>query len=72
MPCRWRSQISLVLGKLLIASTLVILKKLLIVSAIVLTFVRDMKCILAGKERVGGEEFWARMVEVWTAFYYSR
>ena len=39
----------------MIASTLVILKKLLIVSAIVLRFVRDMKCILAGKERVGGE-----------------
>ena len=55
MPCRWRSQISLVLGKLLIASTLVILKKLLIVPAIVLRFARDMKCILTGKERVGGK-----------------
>ena len=31
------------------------LKKLLTVSALVLRFVRYMKCILAGKERVGGQ-----------------
>ena len=31
------------------------LKKLLIASALVLRFVRNMKCILTGKERVGGK-----------------
>ena len=31
------------------------LKKLMIVSALVLRFVRNMKCILTGKESVGGE-----------------
>ena len=31
------------------------LKNLLVVSALVLRFIRNMRCILTGKERVGGE-----------------
>ena len=55
------------------------LKKVLVVSALFLRFVRNMKCILTRKERVGSEvtllekkKFWVRIVEVWTAFCYSR
>ena len=42
-------------GKIIDCKCFSNLKKLLIVSALVLRFVRNMKCILTGKERVGGE-----------------
>ena len=45
----------LVLGRLIDCKRFSNLKKLLIVSALVLRFVKNMKCILTGKERVGGE-----------------
>ena len=43
------------IGKIIDCKRFSNLKKLLIVSALVLRFVRNMKCILTGKERVGGE-----------------
>ena len=42
-------------GKIIDCKRFSNLKKLLIVSALVLRFVRNMKCILTEKERVGGE-----------------
>ena len=43
------------IGKIIDCKRFSNLKKLLIVSALVLRFVRNMKCVLTGKERVGGE-----------------
>ena len=43
------------IGKIIDCKRFSNLKKLLIVSALVLKFVRNMNCILTGKERVGGE-----------------
>ena len=43
------------IGKIIDCKHFSNLKKLLIVSSLVLRFVRNMKCILTGKEWVGGE-----------------
>ena len=43
------------IGKIIDCKPFGNLKKLLIVSVLVLRFVKNMKCILTGKERVGGE-----------------
>ena len=55
------------------------LKKLPTASVLVLRIVRKMKCIFDWKEKGwpwghvnASEKFWVRVVEVWTAFYYSR
>ena len=45
------------IGKIIDCNRFGNLKKLLILSALVLRFVRNMKCILTGKERRGSEKF---------------